>query len=188
MKVICYLFVYLKVCSSFQSPDKLFELIIKANSPKQVVLVITHFNTPKNENMMQYIPTINPINPNRFKRISSVFGERFHPISGAKKQHLGIDISADKGLAVHASASGTVTKIHFSSKGYGNYITIEHRYGFVTRYAHLSEILVKQNQKVVKGEIIGSVGNSGASTGNHLHYEIIKDKKHMDPYPLITIK
>jgi len=164
------------------------ELFKKATTSKQVVLVVTHFNTEKNQNVMQYIPTINPINPNRLKRISSVFGERFHPISGAKKQHLGIDISADKGLAVHASASGTVTKIHFSSKGYGNYITIEHRYGFVTRYAHLSEILVKQNQKVVKGEIIGSVGNSGASTGNHLHYEIIKDKKHMDPYPLITIK
>lgn len=184
MLSICFFII----CSSFQFPDKLVELLKRTTTSKQVVLVATHFNTEKNQNVMQYIPTINPINPNRFKRISSVFGERFHPISGVKKQHLGIDISADNGLAVHASASGTVTKTHFSSKGYGNYITIEHRYGFVTRYAHLSEILVKQNQKVVKGEIIGSVGNSGASTGDHLHYEIIKDKKHMDPYPLITIK
>lgn len=187
MKIRCSLF-FLMVCSSFQSPSKLVELFKKATTSKQVVLVVTHFNTENNQNIMQYIPTINPINPNRFNRISSVFGERFHPISGTNKQHLGIDISANHGLAVHAAASGTITKIHFSSKGYGNYITIEHEFGFVTRYAHLSKILVEQNQKVAKGQIIGSVGSTGASTGNHLHYEIIKDKKYMDPYPLITIK
>lgn len=170
---------------SFQNKDRLIQLINKAKTPKQIETIISNFNTKSNANVFEYVPNINPLNPQRLKRISSSFGERFHPITGKKKAHLGIDISAHKNLAVHSSAQGKVIQVVYSNKGYGNYITIEHNYGFVTRYAHLNKIFVKHKQEVTKGEIIGAVGTTGSSTGNHLHYEIIKNKNHINPYSLI---
>jgi len=175
----------ISISFSFQEKNKLIELINKAKTPNQIEIILSNFNTKENNKIFEYVPSINPLNPERLKRISSSFGERFHPITGKKKAHLGIDISAHKNLAVHSAASGKIIQVVYSNKGYGNYITIEHKYGFVTRYAHLNKIFVKHRQQIKKGEIIGAVGTTGSSTGNHLHYEIIKNKSHINPYTLI---
>lgn len=130
-----------------------------------------------------YIPSINPLNPKKLKRISSKFGRRFHPVDKRSKQHLGIDISSKKGTPVHASAAGTVIATITSDYGYGNQVVLQHEYGFVTRYAHLHSFIINNGDTIPKGKIIGFVGNSGKSTGYHLHYEIQKFDNHIDPYP-----
>ncbi|MEE9361374.1 MAG: M23 family metallopeptidase [Cellulophaga sp.] len=139
------------------------------------------------KNRFTFIPSINPLNPDKLKRISSKFGKRFHPIDNKVKQHSGLDISAKKGTAIHASADGTVIQVVTSGYGYGNQVVIKHDYGFKTRYAHLHSAIVKKGDIVKKGKIIGFVGNSGKSTGYHLHYEILKFNRHIDPYPFCFI-
>ncbi len=103
--------------------------------------------------------------------ISSRFGYRTSPFTGKREFHKGLDISARSGSPVVASADGMVS---FSGldRGYGKTLTIKHGYGLTTRYAHFKKLLVKKGQFVKKGEIIGLVGNSGRSTGPHLHYEV----------------
>lgn len=129
------------------------------------------------------IPSINPLNPKKLKRFSSEFGNRFHPIDGKYKKHLGIDISAAGGTPVHSAAAGVIKNTVSSSKGYGNQVFITHAFGFSTRYAHLYQFIVKKGQQVKKGDIIGFVGSTGKSTANHLHFEILKEDKALNPYP-----
>ncbi len=133
------------------------------------------------EKMLRSIPAIQPVKINDLKRISSYFGYRIDPIYKVKKYHSGIDFSAPKGTEVFATGDGVVKKIRHSRRGYGNTITIDHGYGYKTFYAHLSKILVKKGQKVKRGEVIGLVGNTGKSTAPHLHYEIIKNNKKINP-------
>lgn len=130
-----------------------------------------------------FVPSINPLNPKKQKRVSSKFGKRFHPIDKKVKAHLGLDISAKVGTPIHACASGTVEKTIHSNKGYGNQVIIKHMYGYKTVYAHMYLFSVKKGMRVKKGDIIGFVGNTGKSTGPHLHYEIRKFNKPIDPYP-----
>jgi murein DD-endopeptidase MepM/ murein hydrolase activator NlpD len=135
------------------------------------------------------VPCINPLNPDNVKRISSKFSKgRFHPIDKKYKVHNGIDLSANIGKTVHAAADGIVINIQYSKKGYGKNITIQHAYGYITRYAHMALILVlKEGQKVKLGEPIGMVGSTGKSTGNHLHYEVRKEAVFLDPKPFINL-
>jgi len=133
------------------------------------------------EKMLRSIPGIQPVKINDLKRISSYFGYRIDPIYKVKKFHSGIDFSAPKGTDVFATGDGVVKKIRHSRRGYGNTITIDHGYGYLTFYAHLSKILVKKGQKVKRGEVIGLVGNTGKSTAPHVHYEIIKNNKKINP-------
>lgn len=163
------------------------KLLVKATNSNQIILILENFQENKNKAFFEYVPTINPLNPTKIKRFSSAFGERFHPIDKVKKRHYGLDISAPKDVPVHVSAGGKVTFTGYSS-GYGKYIIVSHKYGFTTKYAHLNEILTKENAIVSKGDIIGRVGSTGKSTGAHLHYEVIKNNKHIDPYPLVNIK
>jgi len=133
------------------------------------------------EKMLRSIPAIQPVKITDLKRISSYFGYRIDPIYKVKKYHSGIDFSAPKGTEVFATGDGVVKKIRHSRRGYGNTITIDHGYGYKTFYAHLSKILVKKGQKVKRGEVIGLVGNTGKSTAPHLHYEIVKNNKKINP-------
>lgn len=109
--------------------------------------------------------------------ITSPYGYRIHPISGQKKLHTGIDIAGNspRGKSVIASMAGTVEKISNtnSSSGYGNYVLINHGNGYKTRYAHLLSVSVKKGQTVSQGQVIGKCDSTGASTGDHLHFEII---------------
>lgn len=166
--------------------SKIEKLLNVANTPKQLIEIRENFNTPKNKEIFQYFPDINPLNPQRMNRFSSEFGERFHPIDKVRKQHLGLDISAPKNLPVHSSAKGKVVFLGHV-KGYGKLIIIKHKYGFITKYAHLNHIVVTKDQTVKKGDIIGMVGSTGKSTGDHLHYEIIKNKKAIDPYLFVNL-
>ena len=123
-------------------------------------------------------PVIFPIkNP---LRISSGFGMRRHPISKVRQFHTGIDIPKTKGTPVYATGNGIISRKGYSS-GYGNFIEIEHAGGFSSFYAHLSKTMVNKGDSVSIAEQIACVGNTGVSTGSHLHYEVRKGKRFLNP-------
>jgi len=122
-------------------------------------------------------PVISPI---KQPIVSSGFGMRYHPIYKVRKFHTGIDIAETKGTPVHATGNGVVVRKGYCS-GYGNYIEIAHAGGFRSFYAHLSRTIVNVGDLVSITQQIACVGNSGISTGSHLHYEIRKGKRFLNP-------
>lgn len=118
--------------------------------------------------------------PARNAPISSPFGPRMDPFLGKLAMHTGIDFMAISGTSVHAAGPGVIIKAGRNG-GYGNMVTIRHANGLVSRYAHLSRILVQKGEKVTGGEVIGRVGTTGRSTGPHLHFEIRRNGKPIDP-------
>lgn len=132
------------------------------------------------EDKLARIPSILPIEKGEIKKIASPFGMRKHPILKKYKMHKGIDLVAKKKTPVHATGIGKVIKTGYSRTA-GKYIKIDHGYGYVSMYLHLHKILVKTGQTVKHGDIIGLVGNTGRSTGTHLHYEIQLNGKAVDP-------
>ena len=140
------------------------------------------FSLAKNKSeMLASLPAIQPISNKNLKYVASGFGNRIHPVYKTSKMHSGIDFTAPIGTAVYATGNGKVAETEKHGRGYGNNITINHGYGYKTLYAHLSKIVVKQGQKVKRGDLIGFVGNSGTSTGPHLHYEVIKNNIKVNP-------
>lgn len=127
-------------------------------------------NAVRQKDKLAHIPSVIPINIKDFT-MSSGYGYRRDPIYGAAKFHEGIDFAAKTGTPVFATADGRVS-VADRTGGYGNVIDISHGYNYVTRYAHLSEILVAEGDQVKRGQLIGKVGSSGKSTGPHLHYEV----------------
>lgn len=125
----------------------------------------------KHDDMLACIPAIQPVSNKNLKQTASGYGNRIDPIYKTVKFHAGMDFSANVGTPVYATGNGTVQKAGWEGL-YGNCITIDHGFGYVTRYAHLSKIGVRKGQKVVRGEKIGQVGSTGKSTGPHLHYEV----------------
>ncbi|HHP0478618.1 M23 family metallopeptidase [Vibrio campbellii] len=123
--------------------------------------------------------------PLKYRRISSLYGERHHPIYGKQKFHQGIDLVCRIGDPIIAPADGVVEIARLSSKGYGNFLTVRHGFGFMTSYAHLSSFKVKSGNFVRKGEVIATCGNSGNSTGPHLHYEVRFIGRLLDPKTLM---
>lgn len=115
---------------------------------------------------------------------SAYMAARIHPIHGELRAHEGIDLSAPMGSPIAASAGGLVVDAG-SEMGYGLMVTLDHGYGLVTRYAHCSKILVRVGQRVKRGETIALVGNTGISTGPHLHYEVLRGGRHQDPRTFI---
>ncbi len=113
-------------------------------------------------------------------RMSSKFGNRFHPTLFRWRFHGGVDMACPKGTEIYIPADGVVVKSGWNG-GYGNYIKVKHGNGYETVYGHLSKVSVKKGQKIKKGDVIGKVGSTGRSTGAHLHYEIIKNKKRVNP-------
>ena len=132
----------------------------------------------KKSDMLRCIPAIRPL-PNIYE-VQSGFGYRYHPILKVLRPHTGIDITAKKGTPVYATADGVVSREQ-PGGGYGQVIVINHGYSYQTLYAHLSKKAVKPGEKVVRGQIIGYVGSTGISTGSHLHYEVIKGGKKVNP-------
>lgn len=124
----------------------------------------------KQKDKIAHIPAILPINVKDYT-MSSGYGNRIDPIYETTKFHAGLDFAAQMGTDVFATGDGSVTEADFRGT-YGNCIDISHGYNYVTRYAHLSEILVKPGQHVKRGDLIGRVGSTGKSTGPHLHYEV----------------
>ena len=132
-------------------------------------------------NMLASIPAIQPVANKDLKRMASGFGYRIHPIYKTRKMHYGMDFSAKTGTEIYSTGDGVVSKVKRSKRGYGNYVKINHGFGYETLYAHMSKYIVKKGQKVKRGEVIGFVGNSGISTAPHLHYEVRKDNKKINP-------
>ncbi len=134
------------------------------------------------------IPSIWPL-LNGVGRITFNFGIAKHPLFGYQYLHRGIDISNGiPGTKVLATANGKVLETGYQPFDLGYYIVLEHKYGFVSTYAHLRRINVKKNQEVKVGEIIAEMGNSGLSTGTHLHYELRLGGELLDPRPYLTIR
>lgn len=112
--------------------------------------------------------------------LTSYFGMRKSPYTGRPKFHEGLDIAANTGTPIHATADGVVARVE-TSPGYGKTVIIDHGYGYRTLYAHNSKNLVKRGQKIARGDKIAEVGNTGRSTGPHLHYEIQLNGVPIDP-------
>ncbi len=139
--------------------------------------------TKKDLAMLKAVPATQPIENFEVARLVSGFGSRINPFHKGSYHHDGVDISASRGSKVLAGGEGNVSMIKQSNllAGFGNYVEIDHGYGYVTRYAHLEEITVHYGQKVKAGQIIGAVGTSGGTIAPHLHYEVIQDGKNLDP-------
>lgn len=138
----------------------------------------------KKKFFLQNIPNGNPIE--NFKGYTSGFGKRSHPVLGKKMFHYGLDYRAKIGVGVIAPSDGVIEFAGFNTGGFGNLIIISHNYGFKTYYAHLSKIDVKVGDFVTKGQKIGETGNSGRSSGPHLHYEIHYLGKRLNPINFVN--
>jgi len=132
------------------------------------------------EKLLAAMPAIQPIENKDLRRISSGYGVRYHPILKMSRMHNGIDFSSSNGANIYATADGVVTSAT-THRGYGKVVKINHGFGFETRYAHMSKINVKRGQKVTRGQVIGHVGNTGLSTAPHVHYEIWKNGRTVNP-------
>lgn len=133
--------------------------------------------------MASCIPAIPPINPDKNKyRFSSSFGYRKDPFTGRSKRHSGVDFALKPGNPIYATGDGVVEAVKFELFGYGTQVLIDHGFGYKTRYAHLKTVGVAEGMKVKRGECIGLSGNSGRSSGPHLHYEVIYMGRHVNPY------
>jgi len=133
------------------------------------------------ELMLASIPAIQPVRNLDLKRLSSFYGYRIDPVYKVNKFHRGVDFSAPQGTTVYAPGDGKVISVKRSRRGYGNQIKIDHGFGYVTFYAHLKEFKVKKGEQVKRGQEIAFIGNTGKSTAPHLHYEVRKDGRAINP-------
>lgn len=138
-----------------------------------------------------HIPAIPPMNtdPSTY-RLSSPFGLRSDPILGIGKSHTGMDFACPPGNPIYVTGDGTVVAVKHDRGGYGNHVEVDHGFGYVTRYAHMSRIDVEEGQKLSRGDCVGLSGKSGRITGPHLHYEVIYRKEYVNPalYMDLTIE
>jgi murein DD-endopeptidase MepM/ murein hydrolase activator NlpD len=130
--------------------------------------------------MLSCIPAIQPVSNKNLKQTASGYGMRIDPIYKTAKFHSGMDFSANIGTPIYATGDGVIKKAGWES-GYGKIIIINHGFGYETWYAHLNDYDVRVGQKVKRGEVIGKVGNTGKSTGPHLHYEVRLKGKVVNP-------
>ena len=122
------------------------------------------------------------VNPDRsVYRLSSGFGYRSDPFTGRTKRHTGVDFALPPGNPIYVTGDGVVESVKFEFFGYGNHVVIDHGFGYKTRYAHLKSIGVVEGMKVKRGECIGESGNSGRSSGPHLHYEVLYKDRPVNP-------
>jgi murein DD-endopeptidase MepM/ murein hydrolase activator NlpD len=131
--------------------------------------------------LIEAIPTIQPVKNKDLTRLASGFGYRIDPFTKVRKKHYGMDFTAKRGTPIYATGNGVIKRADNRSSGYGKHIRIAHGFGYVSLYAHLSKYNVRRGQKVKRGDVIGYVGSTGRSVGPHLHYEIIKDNKKINP-------
>lgn len=171
----------------FESADLLVSTTKKLDQlTKQLYIQSISFDevfelAKKKEDMLLSIPSIMPISNESLDKMSSGYGIRNHPILKIPLMHYGQDFTAKTGTEIYATGNGVVVEVKRALRGYGNHIIIDHGYGYQTLYAHLSKFNVHPGQKVMRGEVIGYVGNTGRSTAPHLHYEVIKNGDKVNP-------
>jgi len=152
------------------------KLVVQSTSFDQIIDMARH-----KEERLAARPAIQPISLKDLRRFGSSFGMRLHPILNVVRPHNGIDLTADRGTSIYATADGTVIQAGYSTGGFGNRILIDHGYGYRTLYGHCSEILVKRGDRVKRGEVIAKVGSTGLSKSPHLHYEVHVNGHPVDP-------
>lgn len=133
------------------------------------------------EKLLASTPAIQPVANKDLKRVASGFGSRIDPVYKTIKFHAGLDFAAPQGTPIYATADGRVTTAGNTGNGFGNHVEINHGYGYETLYGHMFRIKVRSGQVVKRGEVIGWVGSTGKSTGPHLHYEVHKGGRPLDP-------
>jgi murein DD-endopeptidase MepM/ murein hydrolase activator NlpD len=133
------------------------------------------------EKFLGAIPAIQPISNRQLKRLASGFGMRVHPIFKVRRMHEGLDYAAPQGTPIYATGGGVVKYVNKSNTGYGNQVVIDHGYGFLTRYAHMKSFKTRAGMRVTRGQCIGYLGNTGCSSAPHLHYEVIRNGKKVNP-------
>lgn len=164
------------VINTTQKMDQLEkQLYIQSKSFDDVVKM-----SKNHDQMLHAVPAIQPVSNKNLKQTASGYGWRIDPVYGTRKFHSGMDFSANPGTSVYATGDGTVIQAGWEGL-YGNMVVISHGFGYITKYAHLSSIKVQKGKKVVRGEVIGGVGNTGKSTGPHLHYEVHYKGQVMNP-------
>lgn len=132
------------------------------------------------EEFSTVIPAIWPIDRTKLKNVSSLYGMRVHPRYGTWRMHEGVDLSAPKGTSVYATGNAVVSRAGWQP-GYGYLIELNHGFGYKTRYGHLSKMYVHAGDSVTRGQVIADVGNTGVSSGSHLHYEVRFRNKTVNP-------
>ncbi len=152
------------------------KLVVQSKSYDEVIKMAKN-----KEEMLASIPAIQPISNKDLTRFASGWGWRIHPIYKIRKFHYGVDFTAPKGTPIYATGNGTIKLTKRSRIGYGNEIIIDHGFGYQTLYGHMTRFNVKKGDKVKRGDIIGFVGNTGTSTAPHVHYEVHKNGKKVNP-------
>ena len=152
------------------------ELVIQSKSLDDILKL-----AEAKSDFLSAIPAIQPVRNENLKNLASGFGYRTDPFTKVKKMHEGMDFSAKTGTPVYATGDGIIERADNNASGYGNHIVVRHGFGYETLYAHLSKYNARAGQKVKRGDIIGYVGSTGRSEAPHLHYEVHKDGKVVNP-------
>jgi murein DD-endopeptidase MepM/ murein hydrolase activator NlpD len=168
--------------TALTSPEDTFGVLRELLGGLESRLRNVRTEVERNEKLAAAVPSIWPT---RGFWLTGYYGGRKDPFSGEPGFHSGLDLSADKGQPVYATADGKVESASYSGD-YGNLIVIQHGFGLTTRYGHLSAFGVKPGQSIRRGQVIGYVGSTGRSTGAHLHYEILANGQMLDPLKLLT--
>ncbi len=152
------------------------EMVIQSKSLDEITKLAA-----EKEELLAAIPAIQPLNNEDMTRMASGYGWRSDPFTKARKMHWGMDFTAPRGTPVYASGDGTVSRADNNASGYGKHIRIDHGYGYMTLYGHLSKYNVRRGDKVKRGDLIGFVGSTGRSQAPHVHYEVWKDGDRINP-------
>ena len=170
-----------RTLASLTAPEDTFGLLRSALEGLQSRLNVVARNVDRRNALAAATPSIWP----SLGWLSSTMGPRRDPITGGADYHSGVDIAGERGQPVHATAAGTVRQVGYQG-AYGNLVTIDHGFGLESRYGHLLRATVKVGAKVQRGDVIGQIGSTGRSTGNHLHYEVLANGRLLNPLQLLT--
>ena len=152
------------------------QLVIQSKSYDEILGMIRNKAA-----MLSCIPAIQPVSNRELKRMASGYGYRTDPIYKTTKFHAGMDFAAAVGTEIYATGDGVIMRADADASGYGNHVRINHGYGYMTLYGHMSKIMVRPGQRVKRGDVIGLVVNTGKSVGPHLHYEVHKNGEAINP-------
>jgi murein DD-endopeptidase MepM/ murein hydrolase activator NlpD len=152
------------------------QLYIQSKSLDEIVKLAEN-----KEELLASIPAIMPVKKQDLTRMASGYGWRSDPFTKARKKHFGMDFTAPRGTPIYATGDGKVVRADQRSSGFGKHIRIDHGFGYISLYAHMSKYNVRRGQRVKRGDLIGFVGNTGRSQAPHLHYEISKNGRKINP-------
>ena len=172
---------YAKTLSALASPDDTFGLLRTVLQGLESRLHDVRTDVDKRNALAAATPSIWPVHG----WLSSTMGYRRDPITGGSDYPAGLDIAGEKGQPVYSTASGRIVHVGYQG-AYGNLVVVDHGFGLQTKYGHLSKFSVKHGQRVKRGDVIGHLGSTGRSTGNHLHYEVLANGRLLNPLQLLT--